>query len=163
MIAIDTKKLLQIIIGPGKIRDAIAVPQAGPGAPADLQTVPNRGRAGPGLGVMRPHGPTQPVQPALHGCLRARGVVVQDVGGAMHPAIGHTPLGPPRRRRVQPTPQDRLQAPEGCGPAPLFSTRSRLGALALRRAWSGSPAADKGRRPSSVRARRTAPPSPRMP
>src|SRR5262249_41493455 len=67
--------------------------QAGPVAPADLQKVPHRGREGPGLGLMLPHGPKQPVQPALHGCLSALGVVVQDVCGAMHPAIGHPHRG----------------------------------------------------------------------
>src|SRR5437879_11815127 len=94
MIAIGAKKLLQIIIGTGKIRDAIAVKQAWPVASADLQKVPDRWCEAPSFGLMLPHSPEQPVQPALHGCLRALGVIVQDVRGAMHPAIGHSYLGP---------------------------------------------------------------------
>src|SRR5207244_10956219 len=100
--------------------------------------------------------PDKPRHPSRQGCLRGRGVVVQDVRGAMDPAIGHTHLGPQRRRRVQPTPQDRPQAPEGGGQGPLFSTRSKRWVMALRRSWRWRPAAAKGGRPSSVLALRTA-------
>src|SRR5207253_5281644 len=115
----------------------------------------------PSFGLMLPPSPEQPVQPALHGGLRALGVIVQDVRGALPPAIGHSSLGPQRRRRVQPAPQDRLQAPEGLGQGPLFSTRSRLWARALRRSWSLSPEAVRGGWPSSGRALRTALQEPR--
>jgi hypothetical protein len=136
--------------------------QAGPVAPADLQQVPHRGREAPGLGLRLPPGPAQPVPPPLHGGPCVRGVMRQDGRGAMDPAIGSTPLRPQRRRRVPPTPQDRPQAPSGLGHGPLFSTRSRLSVMALRRAWSCRPAAAKGGRPSSVRALRTARQYPRM-
>ena len=111
MLAIGAKKLLQIIIGPGKSRDAIAVKQAGPVAPADLQKVPYRWCEAPGFGLMLPHGPEPPVQEPLYSGSWLLGVIRQDVRGAMHPAIGHLHLGPQRRRRVQPTSQDRPQAP----------------------------------------------------
>src|SRR5262249_15880158 len=125
MITIGAKKLLQIIVGTGTLGDAIAVKQAWPVALADLQKVPDRWGEAPGFSLMLPHGSKQPVQPALHSCLRALGVVVQDVRGAMHPAIGHPHLGPQRRRRVQPTPPARLQAPESFGQGPVWSKNSK--------------------------------------
>src|SRR5919198_13667 len=156
MIAIGAKKLLQIIVGTWQLGHGITMKQAGPVAPADLQKVPHCGRKGPGFGLMLPHGPRQPVEPSLHGSSCVLGVIVQDVRGAMDPAIGHMHLGPQRSGGVQPAPQERLQAPEGLGQGPLFSTRSRLWVLAVRRSWSWRPAAAKGGRPSSVRALRTA-------
>src|SRR5215471_17786810 len=156
MIAIGTKKLLQIIIGAWQFGHGITMKQAGPVTPADLQKVPYGGREGPGFDLMLPHSSKQPVQPSLHGSFCVLGVIVQDVRGAMHPAIGHTHLGPQRSGCVQPAPQDRLQAPAGLGQGPLFSTRSRLWVMAVRRSWSWRPAAAKGGRPSSVRALRTA-------
>src|SRR5215467_8023800 len=133
MITIGAKKLLQVSIGPGQMREARAVKQAGPVAPADLQKVPYRGCEAPGFGLMLPHGSEQPVQPPLYSSPWLLGVIMQDVRGAMHPALGHPHLRPQRRRRVQPPSQDRLQAPERLGQGPLFSTRSRLRAIALRR------------------------------
>jgi hypothetical protein len=162
MRALGAKNLLQIIIGAGQLGHGRTMQQAGPGAPADLQKVPHRGREAPGLGLRLPPGPAQPVPPPLHGGPCVRGVMRQDGRGAMDPAIGSTPLRPQRRRRVPPTPQDRPQAPSGLGHGPLFSTRSRLSVMALRRAWSCRPAAAKGGRPSSVRALRTARQYPRM-
>jgi hypothetical protein len=50
MIAISAKKLLQIIIGTGQIGNAVAVKQAWPVAPADLQKVPDRWCEAPGFG-----------------------------------------------------------------------------------------------------------------
>jgi hypothetical protein len=85
--------------------------QAGPGAPADLQKVPDRGCESPGFGVMLPHSPEQPLQPSLHSGPCALSIIIQDVRGAMHPTIGYTHLGPQGSRRGQPAPQDRLQAP----------------------------------------------------
>jgi hypothetical protein len=152
------KKLLQIIIGAGEIGHAVAVTQARPVAPADLQQGPDRWCEAPGCGLRLPHGSEQPVQPSPPGCRRALGVIVQDRRGAMHPALGHPHRGPQGSRRVQPAPEDRLQTPEGLGHGPLFATRSRLWALALRRSGSWRPAAAKGGRPASVRALRTARP-----
>src|SRR5262249_52992230 len=115
MITKSAKKKLPIIFWKGELREALRGKKAWPGGLADLQKVPDGWGEAPGFSLMLPHGSKQPVQPALHSCLRALGVVVQDVRGAMHPAIGHPHLGPQRRRRVQPTPQDRLQAPESFG------------------------------------------------
>jgi hypothetical protein len=126
MIAIGTKKLLQSIIGAGKIRDALTTKQAWPGAPADFQNVLHRGCEGPGFGLRLPHGPEQSWPPPPHRCLRALSVIMQDVRSAMDPAIGDADVRPQRSGRVQPAPQDRLQAPEGLRQGPLFSTRSRL-------------------------------------
>jgi hypothetical protein len=111
MIAIGAKKLLQIIIGAGQVGNVLTMKQTWPVAPADLQKVLHRGREGPGFGLMLPHGSAQPVQSPLHGGPCLLGVIIQDVRGAMDPAIGHTHLGPQGRRRVQPTSQDRPQAP----------------------------------------------------
>src|SRR5215468_74538 len=162
MIAIGTKKLLQIIIGAGKIRDAITTKQAWPVAPADFQKVCHRGGEGPGFGLRLPHGPEQPLPPPSHRCLRALSVIMPAVRSAMDPAIGDADVRPQRSGRVQPAPPDRLPAPEGLRQGPLFSTRSRLRALAVRRSWSWRPAAVKGGRPSAVRALRTALQKPRM-
>ena len=74
--------------------------QAGPVAPADLQKVPYRGCEAPGFGLMLPYGPEQPVQPPLYRGPWLLGVIMQNVRGAMDPAIGHTHLGPQRRGRV---------------------------------------------------------------
>jgi hypothetical protein len=163
MRALGTNKLRQSMMGTGQIRDALTTKQAWPGAPADLQQVCHRGGEGPGLGLRLPHGPAQPWPPPPHRCLRALRVRMQEVRRAMDPVRGSTHRGPQRRGRVQPVPQDRLQAPAGLGPGPLCSTRSRLGARAVRRSWRGRPAAAQGGRPSSGRALRTALQSPRMP
>jgi len=111
MRAIGAKKLLQIIIGAGQVGHGITMKQSGPVAPADLQKVLYRGRERAGFGLMLPHSPEQPVQPPLHGGSWLLGIIMQEVRGAMDPAIGYTHLGPQRCRRVQPTPQERLQAP----------------------------------------------------
>src|SRR5262245_27370323 len=70
MIAIRAQKLLQIMIGTGKSRDALAVLQAWPVALADLQKVLDRWCEAPGFGLLWPQGPKQPMQSALHGCQR---------------------------------------------------------------------------------------------
>ena len=100
MIAIGTKKLLELIIGTGQLGNGITMQQAWPIAPADLQKVLYRGCESPGFGLMLPHGPEQPVQPPLHGGPCVLASIMQDVRGAMDPAIGHPHLRPQRRRRV---------------------------------------------------------------
>jgi hypothetical protein len=62
MTAMGTKKLLQIIIGAGEIRDAIAVEQPGPITAADLEkVVDGRGKRAR-FGVVPRHGTEQPLQ-----------------------------------------------------------------------------------------------------
>src|SRR5262245_60139971 len=156
MIAIGAKKLLQLIIGAGQIGNVIAMKQAWPVAAADLQKVPHGGCEGPGFGCMLPHGPEQSLEPLLHRSPWLLGVIGQNVRGAMDPAISHPHLRPQRRRRIQPTPQDRLQAPEGLSECPPCAVRSRHRVMAVRRSWSWRPAAAKAWRPSSVRALQTA-------
>src|SRR5215510_15289682 len=125
MIAIGTKKLLQLMLGARTIGHAITMKQAWPIAPADLQNVPYRGCESPRFGVRLPQSPEQPLQPSLHSGPCALSIIMQAGRGAMHPTIGYTYLGPQGSRRGQPAPQDRLQAPEGFAQGSLFSTRSR--------------------------------------
>src|SRR5215468_6896606 len=144
MIAIGAKKLLQIIIGAGEVGDAIAVKQTRPVAAADFQEVRHRRREGPGFGLMPSHGPEQPLQTSLHGCRSALFFIAEEVGHTLHPAIGHAHIWPQRRCSGQAPLEDGFQAPEFLGQYPLFSTRSRLSAMALSRSCSWRPEAAKG-------------------
>ena len=114
MTAMGAKKLLQIIVGAGKLRDAIAVEQPRPITPADLEKVVDSGGQCAGFGAVPRHGPEEPPQAPLHHG-RTVLVVVQDVGRPMDPAIGDADVRPQCSGRVQPALQDRLQAPEGLG------------------------------------------------
>jgi hypothetical protein len=115
MTAMGAKKLLQIIIGAGEIRDAIAVEKPRPITMADLEKVVDGGGQGACFGVVPRHGPEEPLQAPLHHGRIVLVVVVQDVGRPMDPAIGDADVGPQGSGRVQPAPQDRLQAPESLG------------------------------------------------
>jgi hypothetical protein len=135
MTAMGAKKLLQIIIGAGESRDALAVEQPRPITPADFEKVVDGGGERAGFGMVLRHRPQEPLQAPLHHGRPVLVVVVQDRRRPMDPAIGDADVGPQRRGRVSPAPQDRLQASQGLGHGPLCSTRSRLSAMALRRSW----------------------------
>ena len=79
----------------------------------------------------------------------------------MHPVIPDTHVGPQRRRVREAPLQQGPQSTQLLEQGPLFSIRSRLIVMALRRSWSVRPEASNGGRPSSVRALRTAAQSPR--
>jgi hypothetical protein len=96
MQAIRAKALLQIIIGPGEVRDAIAVKEAGPVTPGDLEEVGHgRGKC-PCCGLMPSHSAEQPLQAALHRRLCTLISVAEDMGHPMDPAIGDAHVGPER-------------------------------------------------------------------
>jgi len=156
MVAMRAKELFQIIIGPRQLRDAIAVEQTRPITAADFEKMVDRRRERARAGSVPAHRPQQPLQAPLDGGLPELILVVQEVRRPLDPALGNADVGPQRCGRVQPAPQGGLQAPEGLGQGPLFSTRSRLSAMAVRRSWSLSPEAASGGWPSSVRALRTA-------
>ena len=92
------------------------------------------------------------------GCL-----VGADVGGPMPPTIGDTHVRPEGSRLGHAPWAERVYADERRGHGPLFVRRSRRWESAERRSGSVSPAAARGGGPASVRARRTALQSPRMP
>jgi hypothetical protein len=156
MTAMGAKKLLQIIIGAGEIRYAIAVEKPGPIAAADLEKVVDGGGKRARFGVMPRHRPEEPLQAPLHPCLTVLVVVVQEVGRPMDPAIGDADVRPESGSCREALVEKGGEAPERLGQGPLFSTRSRLSEMAVRRSWSWSPDAARGGRPSSVRALRTA-------
>jgi hypothetical protein len=104
MTAMGAKKLLQIVIGAGEIRDAIAVEKPRPITTADLEKVVNGGGQGACFGMVPRHSPEEPLQAPLHHGRIVLGVVVQDVGRPMDPVIGEADIGPPRSGRLHPTP-----------------------------------------------------------
>lgn len=150
------KELFQIIIGTREFRDTLAVEQTRPITAADFEKMVDRRRERARSGLVPGHRSKQPLQAPLDRCPPELVLVVQDVRRLLDPAIGHPHVGPQGRRVIEAALEDRLQASELFGQAPLFSTRSRLSEMAVRRSWSFSPEAAKGGRPSSVRARRTA-------
>jgi hypothetical protein len=156
MTAMGAKKLLQIIIGAGEIRDAIAVEKPGPITAADLEKVVDGGGKRARFGVVPCHSPEEPLQAPLHHGLTVLVVVVQDVGRPMDPAIGDADVGPESGSCREALVEQGVEALECLGQGPLFSTRSRLSEMAVRRSWSLSPEASRGGCPSSVRALRTA-------
>ena len=94
MPAIRAKALLQIIIGPGEVRDAIAVKEAGPVTPRDLEEVGHgRGKC-PRCGLMPYHSAEPPLQAALHRRFSTLVSVAEDMGYPMDPAIGDAHVGP---------------------------------------------------------------------
>ena len=123
---------------------------------ADLEKVVDGRSKRARFGAVLRQRPEEPLQAPLHRGLTELVLVMQDVRRTMHPAIGHMHVGPQGRGVIQTPLEDGLQAPQFLGQGPLFSTRSRLSAMVLRRVWSVSPEAAKGGRPSSVRALRTA-------
>jgi hypothetical protein len=156
MIALRTKKLFKSVLGGGKSGDAIAVKQAGPVAPGDLPKVLQRGCEGAGSGLVAGHRPAQSPQAGFDRRCRTLVPIAEEVGGMRNPAIPLAHVGPQGCRVGQAPCKPGVQAPKVRWHGPLFSTRSRLSVLGLRRSGSGRPEASRGGRPSSVRALRTA-------
>src|SRR5262245_46320331 len=150
------KARFQSIMGTRERRDALAVEQPRPITAADFDKMVDSRRERTRAGLGPGHRPQQPWQAPLDCCLPELGLVVSDGSRPLAPAIRPPHVGPQGRRVIETALEDRLQASELLGPAPLFSTRSQLSAIAVRRSWSLSPEAAQGGRPSSVRALRTA-------
>ena len=161
MTAMGAKNLLQIIIGAGEIRAAMAVEKPGPITAADLEKVVDGGGQRARFGVVPRHRPEEPSQAPLPHCRTVLVVVVQDMDRPMAPAIGDADGGPESGRCRAALVEKGVEAPERLGHDPLFSPRSRLSEMAVRRAGSVSPDAASGGRPLSVRALRTALQEPR--
>src|SRR5215831_2010977 len=156
MIAIRPEKLFEIIIGPREIRHRIAGKESRPVTPGDLPEVCQRWCQRASRGLISRHGAQESPEAPLHGQRLARLLVAEDGGDLMDPAISYPYVGPSSSRVPQAPFQQSLQPTQLPGQGPLFSTRSRLAVIALRRSWSLSPEASKGSRPSSVSALRTA-------
>jgi hypothetical protein len=107
-------------------------------------------------GAVAGHGPEQAVEapPDYAGVLA--GLVAQDVSGPVHPTIGALDARPEGGGALQATSDQLVQPRERRRPAPFSTTRPRLSATAVSRAFSFSPEAASGVRPSSVMALRTA-------
>jgi hypothetical protein len=133
--AMRANALVQIMIGTREVRHARAVEQAGPSTAADREQVVDGGGERARVGWVPCQSAEEPVQAPLHRRLAAVAVVVQEGSGTMHPALGHTHVGPQGGGVLQPPLAERLQTSEVRGQGPLFSPRSLLWAMALRRSW----------------------------
>ena len=156
------KGLLQFVLGPRQLWNLLAVKEPGPVTARDLEQMPQREGERPCRGPVPCHRAQQTWQAPLHSCSRVLCLVAEDMRGPMDPALGNAHVRPQGGSSRQAPLEEGLQPREGLGQGPLFSTRSRLSAMASRRAWSLRPEATKGGCPSSVRALRTAPHYPRM-
>jgi hypothetical protein len=156
VVALRAELMLQIIVGARQVRNAVAVEQAGAIAAADFAEVLDRLAQVTGAVAMADHGAHQPVETALHrgGVLGV--MVVQDMGGFVHPRIGALDVGPQRRRLRQAVVDQLLQLRKRRRGPPFSATRSRLPATFSSRSLSFSPLAASGAWPSSVMALRTA-------
>jgi hypothetical protein len=130
------KALFQIISGTREVRNALAVEQTRPITAADFEKMVDRRRERARAGLVPGHRPKQPLQAPLDCCLPELVLVVQDVRRPLDPAIRHPHVRPQGRRVISTALADGLEASELCGPAPLFSTRSKLSEMAVRRSWS---------------------------
>jgi len=156
VLAMCAKELFQIIISTREVRDARAVEQTRPITAVDFEKMVDRRRERARSGLVPGHRPKQSLQAPLDCGLPELRLVVQDVRRPLDPALSHPYVRPQGRRVISTALEDYLQASELFGQAPLFSTRSKLSEMAVRRSWSLSPEAASGGRPSSVRALRTA-------
>jgi hypothetical protein len=149
-------------MGARALRHAITVAQTRPRTVADLEKGGDGRRQRACVGAVPLHRPAEPGQALLHRGLTALVLLLEAVHRTLHPARGHLHVGPPGRGVVQTPLEGGLQTPQGLGPGPLGSTRSRRSALVLRCGGRMSPEAAPGGRPSSGRARRTALQGPRL-
>jgi hypothetical protein len=115
MQAIRAKALLQIMIGPGEVRDAIAVKEAGPVTPRDLEEVRHGRGQCPRGGLLPSHSAEPPLQAALHRCLGTLSSVAEAMGRPMDPAIGDAHVGPERGSGASTFLEERVEAPERLG------------------------------------------------
>jgi hypothetical protein len=122
----------------------------------DLAEVIHRSRQAPGAVAVAGHGPDQAAEAALDRGGGLPGLVVQDVGRPMHPAIDPLDVRPEGGGALQAAADQLVQPRERRRAAPFSPTRSRLSATASSRPLSFGPEAANGGRPSSVMAPRTA-------
>ena len=127
-----------------------------PVTPRDFQEVLQGRHECPSGNPVPHHGPEQAAQATLDGHCGLLLLVAEEVGCAMHPAIGDAHSRPQGGRLGQTSLEDGLQPGKGPGQGPLFAPRSRLWEMAVSRPCSVSPEAARGGWPSSVSALRTA-------
>ena len=156
VVAMGTKIVLQVLVGPWELRDLIAVKEAGPLAPGPLEEGDPRRHEYSGSSAGSPHRAPQTAQPPFHHCPRLLAFVGADVRGPMDPAGGNAHLRPPGSRRGQAPREEGVPPDERLRERPLFATHSRRWERAVSRSCSVSPQAASGGCPSSGRARRTA-------
>ena len=156
VVAMGTKILLQVVVGPWEIRDLRAMKEAGPVAPGHLEEGDPRRRKAPGSRSGSHHRAQQAAQATLHHGPRLLAFVGEEMSRLMDPAVGNAHIGPQGRRRGQAPLEECVQPDERLREPPLFATRSRLWEIAVSRSCSLRPEAARGGCPSSVRALRTA-------
>jgi hypothetical protein len=94
MIAMGAKKLFQIIIGAGQIRDTITVKETRPIALRDFVEVSQSWGKGARLGPVTGHGAQESAQASFHRDLIVCGFVAQNRVGPLDPAIAHLDIRP---------------------------------------------------------------------
>src|SRR3954471_10420615 len=135
---------IQIIVGARQIRNAVAVEQPRVIAARDFAEVLDRNAQAACTVTMAGHGAHQSIEPALHhgGVLGV--MVVQDMGGFVHPRIGLFNVRPQDRGLRQAALDQTLQACERRQGPPFSATRSALAATFSSRCLSFSPLAANG-------------------
>ena len=156
VVAMGTKTLLQVVIGPWEIRDLIAVKEAWPVAPGHLEEVDERRRQGPDGRSVPHHRAQQTAQATFYYCPRLLVFVGEDMSYPMDPVVGKAHIGPQGSCLGQAPLEECLQSGKRLWESPLFATPSRLWEIVVSRSCSLSPEAARGGCPSSVRALRTA-------
>ena len=156
VVALGSEQLLEVVVGSGQARHAVAMEKPGTVAAGDLGEVLDGGRECTGPVAVPEHGAKQPVEPTPHCTGLLALVVAQEPCRRVHPGIGALHLRPERRRAFQAVADLPPEPRELRGRAPFSKTRSRLLATASSRPFSFRPGAASGVRPSSVMALRTA-------
>jgi hypothetical protein len=117
VVAMGTKILLQVIVGPWESRDLIAMKEAGLVAPGPLEEGDPRRRKAPGSRSGAHHRAQQAAQATFHHGPRLLAFVGEEMSRRMDPAVGNAHLGPQGSRRGQAPleacvqPDERLREP----------------------------------------------------
>src|SRR6201995_3334019 len=156
VVALRAELMLKIVVGARQGRNAVAVEQPRAIAAADFAEVLDRLAQVTGAVAMADHGAQQSIEPALHRDRVLGVMVVQDMGGFVHPRIGALDVGPQRRRLRQALVDPLLQLRKRRRGPPFSATRSRLAATLFHCSFSLSPAGANGARPTTVMGLRTA-------
>src|SRR3954451_24798968 len=156
VVALRAEFVFQIVVGARQVRNTVAVKQPRTVAARDLAEALDRTAQVTGTVAMAHHGAHHSIEPALHHGRVLAVMVVQDMGGFVHPRIGALNVRPQHRGLRQAVLDQTLQARERRRGPPFSAARSTLAATFSSRPFSLRPAASKGAWPSSVMALRTA-------
>jgi hypothetical protein len=130
MIAMGAKELLQIVISAWQLGEAITEKQTRPVAARNLHKVIHGWCQGTGCEAVASHGAEQALQASFNLGLFDLGVIGEQMRCSMHPTISRADVWPQHGGLAEAFFKDGLEASQGLGQAPLFSTRSRLWSMA---------------------------------